>query len=176
MIYHADQLDEDTLDMMEARKGEIFIGPTIGLLTELYNNARAEGEKRGLGFGLQMYRNNTAQMLKRGIRVLASGDYGFSPIPHGSQSRDLEHFVTHLGLTPTQALVSATRWGGELMDMKVGLVRAGFLADLLLVNGDPVDDISLLQDKNNVRMIMKDGRYHKAPLAAAMARAPQHAA
>jgi len=50
-----------------------------------------------------------------------------------------------------------------LMDMDVGAIRAGMLADILLVDGDPTRDVTLLQDKDNLLGIMKGGAFHKAP-------------
>ncbi len=88
-------------------------------------------------------------MLKRGIRVLPGGDYGFAWAPHGENAKDLEYFVKYLGMTPMEALISATRWGGQIMMRKdLGEIREGWLADLLLVDGDPLSNISILQDKN----------------------------
>ena len=79
-------------------------------------------------------------MLKRGIRVLPGGDYGFAWAPHGENARDLEYFVKYLGMTPMEAIVSCTRWGGEIMmkGKELGEIRDGWLADLLLVDGDPL--------------------------------------
>ena len=57
------------------------------------------------------------------------------------------------------------------MDMEVGTVRAGMLADLLLVEGDPTRDITILQDKANLRAIMKGGAFHKRPTAQALRQA-----
>ena len=54
-------------------------------------------------------------MHKRGIRVLPGGDYGFAWTPHGENAKDLEYFVKYLGMTPMEAIVSATRWGGQIM-------------------------------------------------------------
>jgi imidazolonepropionase-like amidohydrolase len=93
--------------------------------------------------------------------VLPGGDYGFPYNPVGRNARDLQLFVDLLGFTPTEALVAATRMGGELMDLDVGLVAAGMLADLLLVDGDPTADITVLQDKQRMPMVMKDGRAHR---------------
>ncbi len=62
-----------------------------------------------------------------------------------------------------EAIVAATRWGGEIM-MKpgeLGVIKEGALADLLLVDGDPVADIRILQDSARLLMIMKDGQFHK---------------
>ncbi len=82
-------------------------------------------------------------MRKRGIRVLPGGDYGFPYTPHGTYARDLSLFVKVLGFSPMETLVAATRLGGELMGRpgELGVVQEGALADLLLVDGDPLADI-----------------------------------
>jgi imidazolonepropionase-like amidohydrolase len=103
-------------------------------------------------------------MLKRGIRVLPGGDYGFAWAPHGENAKDLEYFVKLLGMTPMEAIISATRWGGQIMMKKdLGEIREGWLADLLLVDGDPLSNISILQDKSKLLAIMKDGEFAKSP-------------
>jgi len=82
-----------------------------------------------------------------------------------AQCRDLELFVRHFGYTPTEALVAATKLGGEIMGMagELGQIKVGYLADLLLVKGDPTQSVELLQDRANLLAIMKDGKFHKAP-------------
>jgi imidazolonepropionase-like amidohydrolase len=106
------------------------------------------------------------EMRRRGIRVVPGGDYGFAWTPQGTNARDLEHFVTLFGYTPTEALLAATKVGGELMAQgdELGQVKPGYLADLLLVRGNPVQDVSLLQHQDNLAMIMKDGVAHKLDL------------
>jgi imidazolonepropionase-like amidohydrolase len=103
------------------------------------------------------------KMRKRGIRVLPGGDYGFPYNPIGRNARDLQWFVELLGYTPTEALVAATKLGGELMGRGdlLGQVKPGYLADLLLVDGDPTRDVRVLQDQAKLAMIMKDGKFHK---------------
>jgi imidazolonepropionase-like amidohydrolase len=98
------------------------------------------------------------------VRILPGGDYGFPFNPHGRNARDLEHFVRLYGFTPAEALSAATMLGGQLMGQQVGQVKAGFLADLLLVAGDPATDVTILQNTNNINMIMIGGRMHKAPV------------
>lgn len=104
-------------------------------------------------------------MRKRGIRVLPGGDYGFAWVPHGTNAKDLQYFVDLLGFTPMEAIVSATRMGGEIMDRphELGLIAPGYLADLLLVDGDPLADISILQDPEKLKAIMLGGQFHKEP-------------
>jgi imidazolonepropionase-like amidohydrolase len=65
-------------------------------------------------------------------------------------------------------LVAATKLGGELMDMDVGQIKAGMLADLLLVDGDPTADVTILQDKARIPLVMKDGQFHRVPLQNAL--------
>jgi imidazolonepropionase-like amidohydrolase len=72
-------------------------------------------------------------------------------------------------MTAMEALISATRYGGQIMLMgnEIGEVKEGYLADLLLVDGDPLADLSILLDKKRLLAIMKDGVFHKAPEIAA---------
>ncbi|MFQ5973964.1 MAG: amidohydrolase family protein, partial [Alphaproteobacteria bacterium] len=73
-----------------------------------------------------------------------------------------------LDFTPMEAILAATMHGAAAMDMpgEIGQIREGFLADLLLVDGNPVADVSILQDRNNLLAIMKDGAFHKRPAVA----------
>ena len=96
------------------------------------------------------------------MRVLPGGDYGFMWNPHGRNARDLTFFVDLLGFTPMEAIVGATRWGGELMGCERRPGRAGYLADLLLVDGDPLRDLRSSRTRRLVA-IMKDGAFHKGP-------------
>ena len=107
-------------------------------------------------------------MFDAGIRVMPFGDYGVAWNPIGTDARDLEHFVTHIGFSPAETLMMATKWGGECFagtgnTAEVGEVKKGYLADIVMVDGDPLADITLLQDRDNFLMIMKDGAYHKPP-------------
>ena len=105
-------------------------------------------------------------MRKRGIRILPGGDYGFAWTPHGTNAKDLEYFVKVVGMSTMEALLSATAWGGPMMrlgDDQLGRVREGSLADLLLVDGDPLVDITVLQDRSKILAVMKDGAFHRAP-------------
>ena len=108
---------------------------------------------------------------RRGVRVLPGGDYGFLWNPHGRNARDLTYFTDLIGFTPMEAIVAATAWGGALMGGGLGTVRAGQLADLLLVDGDPLRDLAMLEDATRLLAIMKDGAFHKAPPADLAARA-----
>jgi len=73
--------------------------------------------------------------------------------------------VDYLGYSPIQTLVCATSNGGKLMNMPVGKIEKGYYADLLLVNGDPTVDVTVLLNKDNLRMIIQDGFIYKNTLS-----------
>ncbi len=171
IIYHCEMADPELLDQIEARKDRLFVGPAIGLIYNTLHEAEPYGISHEAAVRLGMQRvldescRTYAEMRRRGIRVVIGGDYGFAWTPQGSNARDIEHFVKLFGYSPGEALQCATRIGGELMGMDLGLVREGYLADLLLVDGDPLTDVSILQHAERLVMIMKDGRCHKRPPA-----------
>lgn len=168
-IFHCSHADEEALDLLEAHKDEVFVAPAPGLLYARCHEARefgigpAEAARMGASSGLEAMQRIVPDMKRRGIRVLPGGDYGFPYNPIGRNARDLHLFVSLFGFSPTEALVAATRLGGQLMDMPVGEIKAGWLADLLLVNGDPTRDVTILQSKDNLHAIMKGGKFHKQP-------------
>jgi imidazolonepropionase-like amidohydrolase len=182
VIYHCEHADSEALDMLEAAKDRIFVGPAIGLIWNTVHEAQEFGmtpevvARIGLQRVLDASCKTYHEMRKRGIRVVTGGDYGFAWTPQGTNARDLEHFVNLFGYSPAEALVCATKIGGQMMGDELGLVREGFLADLLLVDGDPTRDVRILQDRNRLLGIMKDGVFHKHPATAQRARAAATAA
>jgi imidazolonepropionase-like amidohydrolase len=174
IIYHANLADEEALDLLEANRDWCFVVPALGLTYQACYAASEWGltpemaRERGLLDELEVSVETMGQMRKRGIRVLPGGDYGFAWNPHGTYARDLLLFVDVLGFTPMETLVAATRLGGEIMGRpdELGQVKPGYLADLLLVDGDPLADIKRLQSQDALLAIMKDGHLHKAPATA----------
>lgn len=173
VIYHCNSASEEALDMLEEAKDRIFVGPAIGLIYSSLYEAGPWGFtneaacKLGLDRCLERSQEIYAKLRKRGVRVLIGGDYGFAWVPQGMNARDIEHFVNLFGYSPSEALECATRVGGEVMGMghELGKVAKGYIADLLLVKGNPVADVKLLQDKDNLAIIMQNGRLYKNALA-----------
>lgn len=173
LIFHASFADEEALDLLEANKDKHFVAPGLAwLFGTLYNAseygvtteiAEGMGYKRELDAALE----SLSEMHKRGIKILPGGDYGFAWTPHGTNAKDLQYFVKDVGMTTIDALVSATKLGGEIM-MKpdeLGLIKPDYLADMILVKGDPIDDIAVLQDPDRIWMVMKDGEMVKPTMA-----------
>jgi imidazolonepropionase-like amidohydrolase len=171
IIYHASYSDTETLDMLEAAKDRVFVAPGIAIIYAMLNEAEAWGISRAkaTAMGYQHEWDAALESLramhKRGIRILPGGDYGFAFTPHGQNARDLEFFVKYLGFTPMEAIRSATLYGGQIMmkEKELGTISDGFLADLLLVDGDPLANLGILRDPKRILAVMKDGVFAKSP-------------
>jgi imidazolonepropionase-like amidohydrolase len=173
VLYHCTYADEETLDMLEAHKDEIFVGPSIGIIQATLDaqpppHFDMTHMKRDAAIVLERQQALVPELKKRGIRLVPGGDYGFPFNPHGRNARDLALWVQHFGYTPAEALHAATAVGGEIMGRpdELGRVKAGYLADLLLIEGEPTRDVSVLQDRQHILAIMKDGQFHKQPALA----------
>ncbi|MEU3618134.1 amidohydrolase family protein [Streptomyces sp. NPDC006872] len=164
-VYHCTFADEEALDLLEAARDRVFVAPTPGIIHANLHEAGSEPEPgMEVEATAEAVRAVVPELVRRGIRVVPGGDYGFAWNPVGRNLRDLELFVDWFGFTPAEALRAATRHGGQIMGMEheLGLIRPGFLADLVLVDGDPLEEIGILQDRDRLAAIMKDGKLHKA--------------
>ena len=175
-IYHCDFADEEALDMLEAVKDKVIIGPAFGLVHNCVFEGDVVGltkdvvERMGMPRKLEFTIATYKEMRKRGMRVVVGGDYGFTVTPIGQNARDIGHFVKFFGYTPAEALKCATAVGGDLMGHKgeLGVIKEGALADILLVDGNPLLDQSVLVGPGRFSMIMKDGKMHRDPRNRAM--------
>lgn len=170
IVYHASYADEAAMDAMVAAKDTTFYAPSPGVSIAALEatpppHIDMSAMKASAAERMEREAKLVPALKARGMRILIGGDYGFPFNPNGRNARDLQIFVDHFGYTPAEALVAATKLGGELMGLPVGEVKEGYLADLLLVDGDPTEDVAILQDKSRLAMIMKDGALHKAPAA-----------
>ncbi len=168
VVYHANYADEEALDLLEANKDWVFVSPNIGFTAIAAHEGSAwftEEQVQAMGFREELASavEVIRQLVKRGVRILGGGDYGFMVTPHGQNARDLDHFIRHCSLTPMESIQTMTRNGGEAMDLqgRLGQIKPGYLADLLLVKGDPLADTNLLLKQENLQVIMKNGLLHK---------------
>jgi imidazolonepropionase-like amidohydrolase len=176
VIYHCESADEEALDMLESAKDRVFVGPAIGVIYGTLYEGEPFGFYRDSDLGRNMQRviETTAAVYKelrrRGVRILIGGDYGFAQSPQGDNARDLKHFVDLLGFSPTEALQCGTKIGGQVMGLgnELGEIREGYIADLLLVDGDPLKNLDILVHERNLHVIMKDGLLYKDQANAAL--------
>ena len=166
-VYHCTYADAEAADLLEEHKQEIFLSPAVGIMwANVYEGAEygidtAMAAKMGSVKALQAMTELYPELRKRGLRVLPGGDYGFPNNPIGRNARDLDLFVRLFGYSPAEALRATTMYGGQLMDLPAGLLTPGYLADVLVVRGEPAQDVTVLQDRDNLLAIMQDGSFYK---------------
>jgi imidazolonepropionase-like amidohydrolase len=173
VIYHASFLDSEAIDLLDQHRQSHFIAPGLAWLINTCHNASEYGltkdvvQKMGYFKELDAAIESMRALHKRGVHIMPGGDYGFAWTPHGTNAKDLEYFVKHIGMSNMEALLSATQWGAPMMRSSepLGQIREGYLADLLLIDGDPLTDITVLQDKSRILAVMKDGKFHREPPA-----------
>jgi imidazolonepropionase-like amidohydrolase len=164
ILDHGTLVDEEAIDLIASRN--VFVVPALNYQLAIIERGPEFGfpqefmDKTGYREELETACVNMRRLFNAGVRVLPGGDYGFAWCPHGEYARDLQTFVELIGLTPMQTLVAATRWGSELMRMedRIGTLEAGKLADLLLVDGNPLQDIRILQDRSRLALVMQNGQ------------------
>lgn len=105
--------------------------------------------------GLAQGRDDLERAIKKGVPIAMGSDAVFTTF--GKNTRELAHFV-RAGMTPEQAIASATTVGARLLgkEAELGAIAAGYFADIVVVDGDPLADIGAVI--NGVRWVMKNGR------------------
>jgi imidazolonepropionase-like amidohydrolase len=93
-----------------------------------------------------------------GVTIICGTDAAMPYVRHGQNAYELEMLV-EAGLTPMEALVSATGGAARAIDFDdIGTLVPGKCADLVMVDGDPLEDVTILQDLRRVPLVLKDGR------------------
>jgi imidazolonepropionase-like amidohydrolase len=150
IIYHASYISERMAEKLAAHKDEVFYGPGCGVSV-----AALEASPRPIS--TCSMKNSAAERMELESKLVPDEGSGrahadrrglWLPFnPNGRNARDIQHFVDYFGYTPVEALAAATGLGGELMGLDVGLIQEGYLADLLLVDGDPTQDVAIFRPR-----------------------------
>lgn len=165
IIGHANELDDEAVEALRRERHRIFVGPAIAWEIQFLAHCTEMGVSREVarakGYDREVEQTITSvkRLRAAGVRVLIGGDYGLNITPHGTYAKDLQYFVELFGFTPVEALLCATRDGGAAADPggMVGTLEAGKFADLLVVDGDPSVDVTVLQDHRRIVGVMKGG-------------------
>jgi imidazolonepropionase-like amidohydrolase len=163
-LEHATYADDETLGLIADRG--LTLVPGLRYLYSILENGPAFGIGEEIigPSGLRDEIKQAADTYRRakdlGIRMCPGGDFGFAWNPHGEYAKDIQVFVDVIGFSPLEAISCATRNGAELMRMadRIGTLQPGKLADLVVVDGDPLRDISVLQDRPRLS-VMQGGRF-----------------
>lgn len=154
-IDHADQLSDETVRLMKEK--QIFAVPTFTIFEYFADHAatpaQAARERAMLDVKIQEFKKQVGQ----GVPMAVGSDVG--PFPHGTQAREFVLMVKY-GMTPLAVLQADLLNGAKILgwDGYIGAIEAGYLADVIAVAGDPLQDVGVLQ---NVSFVMKGGVVYK---------------
>lgn len=167
-IGHANYLDDEALALLEASRDRVFVGPAVAweiTFLEHYQSfgfATGSPEHKGYAAELEATQASVKRMREAGIRVLVGGDYGLNITPHGTYAKELQYFTDYFGFSAGEALQAATKHGGEafMPDGSLGTLEAGKIADMVIVKGNPLEQIGVLQDADAIAAVIKEGQIY----------------
>ena len=162
-IEHGGYLDEDPdLVKIMADKGTFFV-PTFSVYVFHGEKGTPHGQERSKDLRPH-HVESMHRALAAGVKVVAGTDAG--GWGHPPNAMELKCLVD-AGMTTMQALVAGTGWAAECLGLEkaIGTVQKGKVADLVAVDGDPLGDITILQDKARIKLVMKEGKIYANRLA-----------
>jgi imidazolonepropionase-like amidohydrolase len=159
IIDHGDGIDDECIERMAAQK--VCYEPSVyshQIISELMGDTEYQGE-----FGLIMRQTCAVipKCVEAGVIIVLGDDYGASILPHGVYGKELGFFHDFAGVSELEVLKWATVNGGKLVGLDdLGRLEEGYLADIIVVNGDPSEDVHLLGDVENVLAVMREGQIY----------------
>ena len=161
-------MDDEALALLEASRDRVFVGPAVAWEITFLEHYQSFGfetgspEHEGYAAELEATQASVKRMREAGIRVLVGGDYGLNITPHGTYAKELQYFTDYFGFSPGEALQAATKHGGEafMPDGSLGTLEAGKIADMVIVKGNPLEQIGVLQDADAIAAVIKEGQIY----------------
>ena len=162
-IEHAIYLDAETIDLLLEK--DAVVVPTFAIVDALVNFGRAVGvpeyAMKKAEESHKAHLESIRRAFEAGVKIAVGTDFlGPAGVAHGDNAVELEILVKQVGMSPMEAIASATRIGAEALGLEdeIGTLSVGKKADLLMVDGDPSQDVTLLKQKEVIELVMKSGR------------------
>lgn len=166
LIHHACFIDDSALAALEARRDDVWVCPGMHYLyAVVHGHAAPWGltpdrlERSGYERELASLTEGLRKLKATGVRIVSGGDFGHQWTHHGTYAAELQRYVELLDMSPAEALHTATRNAGPLVGLRTGQVKEGYLADLVIVDGDVTRDVGILLDGARRRAVMKGGEF-----------------
>ena len=170
IVHHATYLDDAAIAELTAARDDVWVCPGLHYLRQVveggaepYGISRERVEQALYPEELQASIDGYRKLVSGGVRIVAGGDFGHQWTKHGTYAAELAAYVELLGFSPLEALLTATANAGPLVGERLGRIEEGYLADLVLVDGDPTADVRTLLDAARVGPIVKGGTPASAP-------------
>ena len=161
MILHGTYMDEEGLEIMIERN--VPLVPTFTFQANLIDYAEKMEASTDYKDIFEKEIQDNVPIFKKafeaGVPFICGSESGFSVTPYGDwHYKELEVFVDKLGLTPLEAITCATKNAASAMKRDdIGLITEGKIADLLVVDGDPSKDVTVLGNKNRIEHVFLNG-------------------
>ncbi|MGD9762389.1 MAG: amidohydrolase family protein [Candidatus Binatia bacterium] len=162
-IMHGNVMTDEAIERLA--QSNIPLVPTLLLLANLADFGHLVGTPVPVRDGCRRILDRTADALHRahraGVKFIVGTDSGFSVTPFGDwYARELELLMQYAGLSPLEAIQAGTKNAALVLGLagEVGEIAPGKLADVIVVDGDPLADIRVLLDKRRITTVIKDGR------------------
>ena len=164
IVHHATFLDDDAIGELAAARDEVWVCPGLHYLravvegdAEPYGFSPERVEQSGYPVELTASIDGLRKLHANGVRLVAGGDFGHQWTAHGTYAAELASYVELLGLSPLEALITATSNAGPLVGERMGQVASGHLADLVVLDADPTVDVRVLLDPDRIGAVVKGG-------------------
>jgi imidazolonepropionase-like amidohydrolase len=167
IIDHADGMDDECIAAIAA--AGVPVVPGIYFPELVLKNLEQQGaDNPGMRADLTESYEALAKAVAGGVRICLGDDYGAVGCPHGEYAQEMVSYVKNVGLSPLQVIKAATVDGAAIMGLgdEAGRIEAGRLADLVIVDGDPSVDISVLADRSRIEAVVRSGEVKVGSLPA----------
>jgi imidazolonepropionase-like amidohydrolase len=165
VIAHAIYIDEECSALAKAL--DVVVVPTLSIMDRIL----AIGSKIGIPeWGLKKaeeankaHISNIRKAYKLGVKIATGTDFCGGPLRMGDNALEIKLLVEKVGMEPKEALIAATRVAAEAVGLKdkVGTIEKGKIADLIAVSGDPLSNLDILMSKDNIKLVIKEGKIIK---------------
>jgi imidazolonepropionase-like amidohydrolase len=161
-IQHGIYADDEAIEMMVERKS--YLTPTLMAPRQAFENPDKAPEwlVKKVRAVVPVHHQSAAKAYRAGVKIAMGSDAGAPMVFHGKNLRELREFV-EIGMTPHEAILSATKNAAELLGLQdsIGSIQKGKIADIVIIEGNPLENISVLEEESNVIMVIKKGKIFK---------------
>ena len=158
IVDHGDGMDAECIEAI--KEADVFVVPGIYFPELILSSMEKQGQDNpGMRADLMESYGALREAVSAGVKVCLGDDYGAIGCYHGDYAHEMVSYVKNVGLTPLEVMKMATVNGAGIQGLadEAGLIEAGRIADLVVVDGDPSTDINILTDRARIEAVLRGG-------------------